>query len=229
VDCGAAADTTECSSLGDACTFSSSYNECKDACYYLTDSSDAEATSLESVCSAVSACAYSPDEGGGGILEAILILIAKLVAACVILYFLARFVLEKMFELFASSLELLYLGSLGYCTGLAALAIKLEFSGEIMAFLAGVSLTQLEYELQQQHHSTPNSNPPPPSPQVQAAHRVQDGAHQVPGRGHLLHRARPAAGAQREAGGRAAGTQASAPPTLAARPPPRCAVASYVV
>lgn len=36
---------------------------------------------------------------------------------------------------------------MGYCTGMAALAISAGFSGEITAFLAGVSVSELEYKL----------------------------------------------------------------------------------
>ena len=146
VDCSVAYTPEACYALSPACTFSSDYNSCKDVCDYLDLS--VETDGGDKVCSANPLCSFAPSEGGEtGVAAAILLLIGKLVAACLILYALARFVLAKTFELFASSLELLYLGSLGYCLGLAAIAIRLNFSGEITAFLAGVSLTQLEYKL----------------------------------------------------------------------------------
>ena len=55
--------------------------------------------------------------------------------------------LNKLFNQFARSLELLYLGSLGYAFGLAAIAVRAGFSGEITAFLAGVSVAQLPYKM----------------------------------------------------------------------------------
>lgn len=84
--------------------------------------------------------------GGGGdssIAVSILVLFGKLVAAMVICFLLERFVLHRLFAMFARSLELLYLGALGYATGLAALAVTASFSGEITAFLAGVSISGL--------------------------------------------------------------------------------------
>ena len=77
----------------------------------------------------------------------VLILFAKLLAAMVVCFLLERFVLNRVFAAFARSLELLYLGSLGYATGLAALAVAAGFSGEITAFLAGVSLSRLPYKM----------------------------------------------------------------------------------
>jgi len=77
----------------------------------------------------------------------VLILLAKLCLTILIFVFLERFVLQKMFNAFARSLELLYLGSLGYATGMAAIAVTCGFSGEITAFLAGVSIAQLPYKM----------------------------------------------------------------------------------
>jgi len=84
---------------------------------------------------------------GDSVAISILVLFGKLIAACFICFLLERYVLRKMFEAFARSLELLYLGSLGYATGLAAIAVTCGFSGEITAFLAGVSLAQLPYKM----------------------------------------------------------------------------------
>lgn len=52
-----------------------------------------------------------------------------------------------MFKAFARSLQLLYLGSLGYVTGLAALAVAAGFSGVITAFLVRVSISCLPYKI----------------------------------------------------------------------------------
>lgn len=90
-----------------------------------------------------------PQEGeeGGSIAAPVLILFGKLFAAMFICFLLERLVLNKLFSMFARSLELLYLGALGYATGLAALGVTAGFSGEITAFLAGVSLSQLPYKM----------------------------------------------------------------------------------
>ena len=77
----------------------------------------------------------------------VLVLLGKLLVTILIFVFLERYVLQKMFNAFARSLELLYLGSLGYATGMAAIAVTCGFSGEITAFLAGVSIAQLPYKM----------------------------------------------------------------------------------
>ena len=99
-----------------------------------------------------STCVFS-EASGGGIGIKILLLFVKLFLVCILFAILNRYVLEKLFSKFAQSLELLYLGSLGYSFGLAAAAISFEFvdeggfSPEITAFLAGVSIAQLPYKM----------------------------------------------------------------------------------
>lgn len=90
-----------------------------------------------------------PQEGeeGGSVAGPVLILFGKLFAAMAICFLLERLVLNRLFAMFARSLELLYLGALGYATGLAAIGVTAGFSGEITAFLAGVSLSQLPYKM----------------------------------------------------------------------------------
>ena len=100
----------------------------------------------------VAVCAFTEGEGGG-IGAKILFLFLKLIVVCLLFALLNKFVLNKLFEKFAQSFELLYLGSLGYAFGLASLATKFEFAGEggfspeITAFLAGVSIAQLPYKM----------------------------------------------------------------------------------
>lgn len=90
-----------------------------------------------------------PQEGeeGGSVAVPVLILFGKLFGAMFICFLLERLVLNRLFSMFARSLELLYLGALGYATGLAAIGVTAGFSGEITAFLAGVSLSQLPYKM----------------------------------------------------------------------------------
>jgi Kef-type K+ transport system membrane component KefB len=118
---------------------------CYDICSSLVLTSEAG----QSVCTSTlggDVCSYQPPEGGG-IALSIFLLFVKLLAVCLILAILDRYVLNKLFNQFARSLELLYLGSLGYAFGLAAIAVRAGFSGEITAFLAGVSVAQLPYKL----------------------------------------------------------------------------------
>ncbi len=140
------ANETQCGIFGDGCMYKD--GSCLNAC------NDIELSSLDPdthniTCSSVGGtgvCALVVAESGS-IIVAFAVLFAKLAAVIVILLILAKYVLGPLFEKFASSLELLYFGSLGYCVGLAAIAAKANFSGEITAFLAGVSLTELPYKL----------------------------------------------------------------------------------
>ena len=117
--------------------------ECMNMCDFITAT---EVEARESKCNSAPGCVFVPSDGSS-VAVSMLILLAKLAAVIVILLILARFVLKPLFEKFAGSLELLYFGSMGYCVGLAGIAASANFSGEITAFLAGVSLTHLPYKL----------------------------------------------------------------------------------
>ena len=141
---------------------SSSFSSCSfvvDGCYDMCAMLDL--TSVDngdaglSLCGAAfggTACSFA-EAAGGGIGMKIFLLFVKLIIVCLVLALLNRYVLNKLFEKFAQSLELLYLGSLGYAFGLAALATSFDFNGEggfspeITAFLAGVSIAQLPYKM----------------------------------------------------------------------------------
>lgn len=72
----------------------------------------------------------------------------KMAVLIVFLFLLERFVLGALFKFFARSAELLFIGTLGYCMGVAAVCGIVDFSPEIGAFLAGVSLSALPYKLE---------------------------------------------------------------------------------
>lgn len=164
VDCTVAGEDVEkCADLGMGCTmdlgeddvftrflaeekedYDTTTSGCKDACASLDPYSSDFATACASL---GSACIYEEGEGGTNLAIPIMILFSKLLAAMVIFFILEKFVLDRMFSAFARSLELLYLGALGYATGMAAIAVTVGFSGEITAFLAGVSLTRLPYKM----------------------------------------------------------------------------------
>jgi Kef-type K+ transport system membrane component KefB len=130
---------------------SSAGHGCLDACASLLDALSCAAflndngniTTNDTV---LHVCAFQAS-GGSSIVVNIVLLFAKLLAACVILAILAKFVLPRLFESFARSLELLYIGTLGYTFGCAAIAVSAGFSAEITAFLAGVSIAQLPYKM----------------------------------------------------------------------------------
>ena len=87
-------------------------------------------------------------KAGGDLLPTLLMLLAKLVGLGVVLYLAARFLLRPLFRQFASSSEMLLIGTLGWALGVAALGESIHFSPEIAAFMAGVALTALPYKLE---------------------------------------------------------------------------------
>ena len=72
----------------------------------------------------------------------------KMAVLIVVLALLSRYVLTRVFGFFARSSEMLFIGTLGYCMGIAGLCELFHFSPEIGAFFAGTSLAFLPYRLE---------------------------------------------------------------------------------
>jgi len=72
----------------------------------------------------------------------------KMGVLIVVLALLSRYVLTAVFAFFARSSEMLFIGTLGYCMGIAGLCEYFSLSPEIGAFFAGVSLAFLPYRLE---------------------------------------------------------------------------------
>ena len=85
----------------------------------------------------------------------IAIMIGKFAATLVILFLLARYVLNAWFKMFAVSGEMLFVGTIGYALGVAGLAGLADFSPEIGGFFAGVSLSAVPYRLEIEHKVEP--------------------------------------------------------------------------
>ena len=79
---------------------------------------------------------------------ALLLLLAKALALFAVTFVLAKYLLGKVFEYTAHSVELLYISSITWCFAFTGFAIFLGFSVEIGAFLAGVALASSPYHLQ---------------------------------------------------------------------------------
>jgi len=90
--------------------------------------------------------------GGGGsdkpLGEALGFLVLWLIVFSILQYLSSRFVLQPLFRELSSSSELMFLGTLGYALLSAGIADAVDFSPEIAAFLAGVSMTVLPYKLE---------------------------------------------------------------------------------
>lgn len=78
----------------------------------------------------------------------ILTLILKALGLFVLTFLLSRFVLERVFDSVAKSVELLFLTAITWCFAFTSLAVVLGFSVVIGAFLAGVALASSPYHLQ---------------------------------------------------------------------------------
>ncbi|MBI2011144.1 cation:proton antiporter [Candidatus Daviesbacteria bacterium] len=78
----------------------------------------------------------------------LLSLIAKAIGLFVLTFILSKYVLEKIFDRVARSVELLFLTAITWCFIFTSLAVTLGFSVVIGAFLAGVALASSPYHLQ---------------------------------------------------------------------------------
>lgn len=75
-------------------------------------------------------------------------LVVKAIGLFVLTFLLSRYVLEKVFDSVAKSVELLFLTAITWCFAFTSLAVMLGFSVVIGAFLAGVALASSPYHLQ---------------------------------------------------------------------------------
>ena len=105
---------------------------------------------------AVSALAILKSMGGdSAMLPSLVALALKFLALAAVLAILARVVLRPAFRYLARAQELLFLGSLGWALGVAAVCQAVDFSPEIGAFMAGAALSFLPYRLEIQDKVEP--------------------------------------------------------------------------
>ena len=88
----------------------------------------------------------NPDKVGGSSLGVeVAMIFAKMIGLAIVLYFVTKYLLNPLFRFFAQSGELLFIGTLGYGMGVAALCEVIHFSSGIGAFFAGATLAALPY------------------------------------------------------------------------------------
>ncbi len=80
--------------------------------------------------------------------QEILLILGKMAVLVLVLAVLERYVLAAVFRHLARSAEMLFIGTLGYCMGVAAICEAFHFSPEIGAFFAGASLGFIPYRLE---------------------------------------------------------------------------------
>lgn len=78
----------------------------------------------------------------------ILALIVKAIGLFLLTFFLSKYVLQRLFNAVAKSVELLFLTAIAWCFVFTSIAILSGFSVVIGAFLAGVALASSPYHLQ---------------------------------------------------------------------------------
>lgn len=93
----------------------------------------------------ISAIGSNGEAMSNGLLGVVGILIVKGAAAAILLYFISKYVLPRLSSHLASSQELLFLFSLSWGLGMAAMFYYLGFSIEIGALIAGVTLSVSSY------------------------------------------------------------------------------------
>ena len=88
----------------------------------------------------------NPDKVGGSSLGIeVAMIFGKMIGLAIVLYFVTKYLLYPLFRFFAQSGELLFIGTLGYGMGVAALCEVIHFSSGIGAFFAGATLAALPY------------------------------------------------------------------------------------
>ena len=88
----------------------------------------------------------NPDKVGGSSLGIeVAMIFGKMIGLAIVLYFVTKYLLNPLFRFFAQSGELLFIGTLGYGMGVAALCEVIHFSSGIGAFFAGATLAALPY------------------------------------------------------------------------------------
>lgn len=92
---------------------------------------------------------------GSGIGVSLLLVFLKLFGLCGLLAIMVRLFLHRLFRKLAEAQDLLFIGSLGFVMGIAALCESVHFSPEIGAFMAGASLSFLPYRLEIQDKVEP--------------------------------------------------------------------------
>ena len=86
--------------------------------------------------------------------NAIGLVLGKLVVMLISLFLLNKFLLNRLFRIFAKSGEMLFIGTFSYCLGVAGVC-SIVGLGEMGAFWAGVSIAALPYRHEIETHAEP--------------------------------------------------------------------------
>lgn len=96
--------------------------------------------------------------GDQSILLSVISILGKMLGIGLFLFLFSRYILNYIFKKFAATPELLFIGTLGYVLGVAALCETIHFSPELGAFLAGVTLANIPYKLEIEDKVEPIKN-----------------------------------------------------------------------
>ncbi len=77
--------------------------------------------------------------------QQIIVFAFNIVVLAILVWFVSKYVIKRLFDSLALSQELLFLGGISWCFALASLSMILVDSKEIGAFLAGISIASLPY------------------------------------------------------------------------------------
>lgn len=103
---------------------------------------------MQDIVAVVALAVLSSLSGSGSIAVSIGIIFVKMILLVLFLAVLAKFVLKHVFRYLSRSNELLFIGTLGFVMGMAALCETFHFSPEIGAFMTGAALSFLPYKLE---------------------------------------------------------------------------------
>ena len=110
---------------------------------------------LQDIVAVVSLVFLKTLSGGGSMVTDLGMIFLKMFALAALLFLAMKFALVPLFRYLARAKDILFLGSLGWVLGIAALCEYFHFSPEIGAFMAGAALSFLPYRLEVQDKVEP--------------------------------------------------------------------------
>lgn len=110
---------------------------------------------LQDITAVISLVMLKSIQTGESLLSGVILILLKTVLLIALLILLSRTVLPKLFRYLAKESDMMFLGTLGWSLGIAALCEVAHFSPEIGAFMAGAALSFLPYRLEIQDKVEP--------------------------------------------------------------------------
>lgn len=110
---------------------------------------------LQDITAVISLVMLKSIQTGESLIIGVALILVKTIALITFLFLLSKTVLPRLFKYLAKESDMMFLGTLGWSLGIAALCEIAHFSPEIGAFMAGAALSFLPYRLEIQDKVEP--------------------------------------------------------------------------